>query len=213
VCASSRRTASGWGRGTPQRGSPESRSSSALEPRGPLDANQMPARMQPLIDGELVELSAGRRGDRTRKYRLTDEAKGEALAAIVSDLSLGGVVPDEVFEHDFAWVVERLWDETLSRNERGRSLEVLAGMIYTRLGLRHIQLRKRSEFEVDVTADYVGTSYQTWSAQCKAYSHSRVTSEHILREFGIAVLDHFSVLGPEPPQSLRIGRLPTTPPS
>jgi hypothetical protein len=160
----------------------------------PIDANQLPTRMQPLIEADLVELSAGRRGDRTRPYRLTDDAKGEALAAVAADLSILGVVPDEVFEHDFAWVVDRLWDDTLSRNEKGRTLEILAGMIYTRLGLRHIQLRKRTEFEVDVTADYVGTGYQTWSAQCKAYGRSRVTSEHILREFGIGVLDRFAVL-------------------
>jgi predicted nuclease with TOPRIM domain len=33
-------------------------------------------------------------------------------------------------------VVERLSDESLSRHERGKTLETLAGMIYTRLGLR-----------------------------------------------------------------------------
>jgi Restriction endonuclease len=160
----------------------------------PIDANQLPMRMQPLIDVNLVELAPGRRGDRTRRYRLTNARKGEALAAVAADIAILGVVPDEVFEHDLAWVVARLWDETLSHNERGRTLEVLAGMIYTRLGLRHIQLRNRTEFEVDVTADYVGSGYQTWSAQCKAYGRSRVTSEHILREFGIAVLDRFAVL-------------------
>jgi hypothetical protein len=116
------------------------------------------------------------------------------LAAVSNDLALVGVVPDEVFEHDFPWVVERLWDDTLSTNEKGRTLEVLAGMILTRLGLQHIQLRNRSEFEVDVTADYIGTGYQTWSAQCKAYGRGQVTGEHILREFGIAILDRFSVL-------------------
>lgn len=160
----------------------------------PLDANQLTGRITPLIEAGLVRYE-GRRGARTGRYLLTEATKAEALAAVAADLAMSGVVPDEVFEHDFRWVVERLWNEALSRDERGRTLEVLAGMICTRLGLRNIHLRNTSEFEVDVTADYVGAGgYQTWSAQCKAYSSSNVRSEHVLREFGIAVLDRYSVL-------------------
>jgi hypothetical protein len=159
----------------------------------PIDANQLTGRLTPLIEAELVEFE-GARGNRQSRYRVRDTRRAEVLAAVASDLAMVGVVPDEVFEHDFAWLVERLWDDSLSRNQRGETLEVLAGMICSRLGLRHVQLRNRTEFEVDVTADYLGTGYQTWSAQCKAYGSAQVRGHHILREFGIAVLDRLSVL-------------------
>jgi hypothetical protein len=159
----------------------------------PLDANQFTARMTPLVEAKLIDFE-GRRGSRTSLYVIRDAKKAELLAAIARDLAIVGVVPDEVFEHDFGWVVDRLWDMKLNKNERGKSLEVLAGMICSRLGLRHIQLRNRTEFEVDVTADYVGAGYQTWSAQCKAYRNARFRSNQVLREFGIAVLNRYSVL-------------------
>jgi hypothetical protein len=159
----------------------------------PVDANQFPGRMAPLLEADLIRFE-GARGARTSRYALVDASKAEALDAIAADLAFSGVVPDEVFEHDFHWVVDRLFSDELTRDERGRTLEVLASMICTRLGLRNIHLRNRSEFEVDVTADYVGSGYQTWSAQCKAYTSSKVGSDTILREFGIAVLDRYSVL-------------------
>lgn len=159
----------------------------------PIDANQFTSRMTPLIAAGLVRAET-RRGDRGGRYALEDAQKAEAIAAVTADLAMSGVVPDDVFEHDFRWVVDRLNDSSLTRDERGHTLEVLAGMIFTRLGLRNIHLRTTSEFEVDVTADYVGAGYQTWSAQCKAFTTGKVRSEHLLREFGIAVLDRYSVL-------------------
>jgi hypothetical protein len=161
--------------------------------RRPIDPHKMPSRMKPLIDAELVTFR-GRRGERTSTYTILDRKKGELLAQISSDLAVVGVIPDEVFEHDFAWVIERLHDGSLNNDEKARSLEVLAAMICWKLGLRHILLREKTPFEVDVTAEYVGTGYQTWSAQCKAYGSHSIRSDHLLREFGIGILNHHSVL-------------------
>jgi len=149
--------------------------------------------MKPLINAGFVHFE-GRRGARTSSYEILDEEKAKLLAAISADLAVVGVVPDEVFERGFAWVLARLHQDDLSIDEKGRTLEVLAAMICWRLGLRHILVRHRTQFEVDVSAEYVGTNYEAWFAQCKAFKGAEVRSEHILREFGIAILNNYSVL-------------------
>jgi hypothetical protein len=158
-----------------------------------LDPHKVPTRMEPLIDAGLVQFS-GRRGSRTSRYTIVDDKRAALLAEVSADLIAVGSVPDEVFEHDFRWTVDRLKDQALSRDEKGRTLEVLAAMICWRLGLRRVLLRERTEYEVDVTAEFLAGGYQTWSAQCKAYGNAQIRSAHILREFGIAVLDSYSVL-------------------
>jgi hypothetical protein len=158
-----------------------------------MDVHQMPAILKPLYDHGFVTFE-GERGKRTSTYAIVDSEKGQILARVAEDLSVSGVVPDEVFQNTFAWVLARLEDATASRDERGRALEILAAKICWRLGLRHIQIRLRTEFEVDVVADRIGMGYQAWSVQCKAYGNSQVRSEHILREFGIAMLVGYDVL-------------------
>lgn len=158
-----------------------------------LDVHQMQSILRPLIDSGIVEF-AGRRGDRQSLYAVTDSHKADVLAEVACELSLSGVVPDAVFQNTFSWIVERLKDNTLGNDERARTLEILAAKICWRLGLRHIHIRHRSEFEVDVLGDRVGMGYQRWVVQCKAYGNARIRSEHILREFGIAALTGYDVV-------------------
>jgi len=158
-----------------------------------MDVHQMPAILKPLHDNGFVTFQ-GVRGRKTSIYAIVDDERSQVLASVAQDLSVSGVVPDEVFQNTFGWVLDRLEDTTLSKDERGRALEILAAKICWRLGLRHIQIRHRTEFEVDVVADRIGMGYQAWSVQCKAYGKSQVSSEHILREFGIAMLAGYDVL-------------------
>jgi hypothetical protein len=148
----------------------------------------MPAILKPLSDAGLVQF-VGKKGDKRSLYSILDSEKASALERFASDLSLSGVVPDAIFEQTFASIVEQLKNKELSKDQRARTLEVLAAKICWRLGLRHIQIRNRTEFEVDVVADRTGPGYyQRWLVQCKAYGNASIRSEHILREFGIASL-------------------------
>ena len=125
---------------------------------------------------------------------MVDARRAEVLAHISANLTVSGVVPDEVFEHDIAWVVTRVFDRSLSTDERARTLETLAAMLCLRLGLQHVVIRARTEFEVDVTAERLSQGYETWSTQCKAFGDSDFTSEYVTREFGIATLNRNGVL-------------------
>jgi hypothetical protein len=159
----------------------------------PLDPHKLPNRMEPLVSDGVVKFT-GKKGDKTSRYAIVDKKKGELLAEVSADLAIVGAVPDEVFEHDFAWIVERLADKTLTTDEKGRALEVLAAMICWKLGLRHVVLRDRREFEVDVVAERLGAGYQAWSAQCKAFGTTKIRGDYILREFGIGILNRYDVL-------------------
>jgi Restriction endonuclease len=162
--------------------------------RRQLDVHTLPSRIEPLIADGLVKKIDVRRGDRTGTYAVVNAKRAEVLAEVAADLAAVGAIPDEVFEHDFAWVWNRLQDDELSRDDKGRTLEILAAMICWKLGLRHVLLRERSPFEVDVTAEAFGSAYQSWSAQCKAYTNTQIRADHILREFGIAMLEGRTVL-------------------
>src|SRR5207245_10094578 len=100
-------------------------------------------------------------------------------------------VGDEVVSPTFAERLEST--KTTDTDKKGRALEHLAARICWKLGLQNIEIRKLSDYEIDVRAEGRHPVFQKWVLQCKA-TQTALGPAPVLREFGIAKLENIPVI-------------------
>jgi hypothetical protein len=155
-----------------------------------INPHNMPAYGKELEKRGLIELP-GHRGSKTRPWKLKDRAQAGIIAEIAASVSEARPLPDETFRHSFA----ELLKGTNSPNvdQKGRALEYLAARICWKLGLRNIEVRKLSDYEIDVRAEALKPVFQKWVMQCKA-TRAPLGPAAVLREYGIAKLENIPVI-------------------
>jgi hypothetical protein len=160
-----------------------------------INVHQVPVYEKQLKDAKLIKIEA-QRGRRDTKWKVNDQEKVSKLIAISSNLTLGTMVPDEVFQKSFKEILTAISDlnsEKADNYDKGRLLEIFAGKICWLLGLQRIIFRRQNDYEVDVSAESVMPIYAPWLIQCKATT-SQVSSEILLREYAIAQLEGAQII-------------------
>jgi hypothetical protein len=155
-----------------------------------INPHTMPFYGKELERADFIELP-GQRGSKTAAWKLRAGQHPTILADVAASLSETRPLPDEVFSHTFGALLKLT--RTASTDKKGRALEYLAGRICWKLGLQNIEIRKLSDFEIDVRAESRRPVFQKWVMQCKA-TRSSLGPAPVLRDYGIAKLENIPVI-------------------
>lgn len=155
------------------------------------------AHLEPLVDAGFIEIAkaTGGRGGAATRIAGTDLFRREVVQRLLGEIRRCGITvsaPD--LEIPFSTLVARLRDRSLSRDQRGRSLELFALRLLRRLGLSNIQLRVRpgGAEEIDATAEGYAPVHARWQVQCK--NSRSLDVDHAAKEVGVAVRNRSSVI-------------------
>ncbi len=153
--------------------------------------------LEPLAEAGFIEIAkatAGRGGAATRVAG-TDLFRRDVVQRLLGEIRRYGITvtaPD--LEIPFTALVAQLRDRSLSRDQRGRSLELFALRLLRRLGLSNIQLRARpgGAEEIDATAEGYAPVHARWQVQCK--NSRSLDVDHAAKEVGVAVRNRSTVI-------------------
>jgi hypothetical protein len=155
-----------------------------------INPHNMPAYGKELEKRGLIKLP-GHRGSKTRPWTLLKKTQSNVIAEIAASASHALPLPDETFRHNFSELLKNT--ESANIDQKGRALEYLAARICWKLGLRNIEIRKLSDYEIDVRAEAFKPVFQKWVMQCKA-TRVPLGPAAVLREYGIAKLENIPVI-------------------
>jgi hypothetical protein len=153
--------------------------------------------LDPLAKAGLITIekaTPGRGGAATR-FTGTDLFGQRVVQTLLEQIRTHGfTVSGPDLQVPFAELVNRLRDLSLSRDERGRALELFALRLLRRLGLTDIRLRVRptAAEEIDATAEGFAPVHARWQIQCK---NSRALDvDHAAKEVGVAVRNRSTII-------------------
>lgn len=153
--------------------------------------------LNPLANSGLITIekaTPGRGGAATR-FTGTDLFRQRVVQSLLEQIrGHGFTVSGPDLQVPFTELVDRLRDLTLSRDERGRALELFALRLLRRLGLTDIRLRVRpaAAEEIDATAEGFAPVHARWQIQCK---NSRALDvDHAAKEVGVAVRNRSTII-------------------
>lgn len=133
----------------------------------------------------------GQRGSKTATWQLQKKQQAAMMAKVAAGLSEARPLPDEAFSRTFAELLKAAGAK--NTDKRGRALEHLAARICWKLNLQNIEMRKLSDYEIDVRAEARRPIFQKWVMQCKA-ARNVLGPAPVLREYGIAKLENIPVI-------------------
>jgi hypothetical protein len=133
----------------------------------------------------------GQRGSKTAPWKLSPKQKPAIIAQLAATVSATRPIPDEAFTLTFKQLLKAT--ETTNKDKKGRALEHLAARICLKLDLRNMEIRKLSDYEIDVRAEGHRPIFQKWVMQCKA-TKTALGPATVLREYGIAKLENIPII-------------------
>jgi hypothetical protein len=133
----------------------------------------------------------GQRGSKTAQWELKPDLQAQIIGEVAKTLSETRPLPDEAFSRSFAELLKDA--KTKNIDKKGRALEHLAARICFKLDLHHVEIRKLSDYEIDVRAEAHRPVFQKWVMQCKATT-TPLGPAPVLREYGIAKLENIPVI-------------------
>jgi len=155
-----------------------------------INPHSIPAYGKELESRGFIELPR-QRGSKTAPWRVVSKKQAEIIAEVAASLSGARPLSDDVFSRTFADLLKAT--ETDDTDKKGRALENLAARICWKLGLQNIEIRKLSDYEIDVRAEGRHPVFQKWVLQCKA-TRTALGPAPVLREYGIAKLENIPII-------------------
>jgi len=153
--------------------------------------------LEPLAAAGFIEIekATGGRGGAATRVTGTELFRQDVVRRFLDQIRRYGITvsaPD--LEMPFSELVAQLRDRSLSRDQRGRALELFALRLLRRLGLSNIQLRARpvGAEEIDATAEGFAPVHARWQVQCKNSRSLHV--DHAAKEVGVAVRNRSTVI-------------------
>lgn len=155
------------------------------------------AHLDPLAASGFIEIekATGGRGGAATRIKGTDLFRADIVQRLLDDIRQYGITiaaPD--LEVPFSTLVGQLRDRSLTRDQRGRALEVFALRLLRRLGLTNVRMRARptGAEEIDATAEGFAPMHARWQVQCK--NSRSLDVDHAAKEVGVAVRNRSTVI-------------------
>lgn len=153
--------------------------------------------LEPLAGIGLIAIEKATRGRGGAATRVTGTElfRQDVVQRLLDQIRRYGITvsgPD--LEVPFSVLVGQLRDRTLTRDQRGRALELFALRFLRRLGLTNIHLRARPSGaeEIDATAEGFAPVHARWQVQCK--NSPSLDVDHAAKEVGVAVHNRSTVI-------------------